>query len=303
MNIGWIDFSERERRKVIDIIHLLQEQGAIDELGIGIVRDGFANAFFPGSSTIQTRAKYFFIVPYAIKACCENQRYHNVLEIRKALDDMERSCALIMKDGKDHDGVIGSDVLPHKWVVRRPSSIYWNGIRTFGLFTNRYMSIDECIRESIARRGKEKVSNWMEDGEENEQDDRDAGHEALRPLWNLPPIPKNWMDSLNVALSPEEAKMLRDAISRQEGSLYKYILDNNLKLAKYTSSGQAFRALFYDKKDVLPAKLRYLMQMAVWTDTLIYLCRILFNRSLSENRNQKAKDEWAIWNTDQSIRD
>ena len=301
MNLGWIDFSEKDRRKAIDIIHLLQEQGAIDELGIGSVRDGFANVFFPGSSTVQTRAKYFFIVPYAIKSCCDNPRYHNVFEVRKALDDMERSCALAMKDLPDHDGVIGSDVLPQKWVVRRPSSIYWNGIKTFGLLTNKYMSIDECIKESIDRRGRNKVSNWMEDGEENEQDDRDAGHEALRPLWNLPPFAKNWMETLNVSLNRDEAKVLRNAISGLDGSLYKYVIDNNLDLTKFTSTAEAFRALYLEQKDAVPMVLGRMMQMAVWTDTLIYLCRILFNRNLSEDRNSEAMDEWALWNTEEHL--
>lgn len=39
MNIGWIDFSSTDRTKVLDVIHQLTEPGAVDELGIGIVRD------------------------------------------------------------------------------------------------------------------------------------------------------------------------------------------------------------------------------------------------------------------------
>lgn len=300
MNIGWIDFSERDRRKAIDIIHLLQEQGAIDELGIGAVRDGFSNVFFPGSSTIQTRAKYFFIVPYAIKTCCDNLRYNNLGEILKALDDLERSCALTMiQPGKDREGVIGSDVLgknKDKWVVRRPSSIYWNGIRTLGLLTDKNMSIKECIVASVSRRRKDRVSNWMEFGEENEQDDRDAGHEALTPLWNLPRFPKNWMENLEVSLSSEEARWLRGAINGLDGSLYRFVLGlDDRKLAQYTSYDAAFRSLYEDQKDAVSEDLRRLMQMAVKTDTLIYLCRILFNRRLSEDRNNKAMNEWSIW--------
>ena len=63
MNLGWIDFSDNDRKKTMDVLRLFQEQGAVDELGIGVIRDGFANSFFPGTSTIQTRAKYFFIIP------------------------------------------------------------------------------------------------------------------------------------------------------------------------------------------------------------------------------------------------
>ena len=32
-----------------------------------VVRDALANVFFPGTSTIQTRAKYFLIVPRIFK--------------------------------------------------------------------------------------------------------------------------------------------------------------------------------------------------------------------------------------------
>ena len=61
MQLGWIDFSKEDRQKALDVINLLSEQGAVDELGIGVIRDAFANYFFPGTSTIQTRAKYFLI--------------------------------------------------------------------------------------------------------------------------------------------------------------------------------------------------------------------------------------------------
>ena len=71
MQLGWIDFSKSDREKVLDVMHLLQEQGGVDELGIGIVRDAFANRFFPGTSTVQTRAKFFLIIPYVLKEAGE----------------------------------------------------------------------------------------------------------------------------------------------------------------------------------------------------------------------------------------
>ena len=58
MQLGWVDFSKADREKVLDVMNLLQEQGAVDEIGIGLIRDAFANYFFPGTSTVQTRAKY-----------------------------------------------------------------------------------------------------------------------------------------------------------------------------------------------------------------------------------------------------
>jgi len=66
-HIGWIDFSKDERDKALELLRLFQEQGAVDEIGIGIVRDAFADLFFPGTSTFLTRAKYFVVVPYIIQ--------------------------------------------------------------------------------------------------------------------------------------------------------------------------------------------------------------------------------------------
>ena len=61
---GWIDFSEKERQQMLDIIDLFNKQDTRDELGVGTIRDAFSDHFFPGTSTIQTRARYFLFVPW-----------------------------------------------------------------------------------------------------------------------------------------------------------------------------------------------------------------------------------------------
>ena len=60
----WLDYSERERRKMLNIVDLFGEHDTRDELGIGSVRDAFADMLFPGTSTIMTRARYFLLVPW-----------------------------------------------------------------------------------------------------------------------------------------------------------------------------------------------------------------------------------------------
>ena len=49
---------------MLDAVDLFKEKGTRDEMGIGSVRDAFADLFFPGTSTIQTRARYFLFVPW-----------------------------------------------------------------------------------------------------------------------------------------------------------------------------------------------------------------------------------------------
>jgi hypothetical protein len=60
----WLDYSEHERRKMLDIVDLFREHDTRDELGVGSVRDTFADLFFPGTSTIMTRARYFLLVAW-----------------------------------------------------------------------------------------------------------------------------------------------------------------------------------------------------------------------------------------------
>lgn len=48
----------------MDIIALFKESDTVDELGIGVVRDTFSDLLFPGTSTIQIRAKYFLFIPW-----------------------------------------------------------------------------------------------------------------------------------------------------------------------------------------------------------------------------------------------
>lgn len=61
---GWVDFAEDDQRRMLDVVKLFQEQETLDELGVGTIRDAFSEYFFPGTSTIQTRARYMLFIPW-----------------------------------------------------------------------------------------------------------------------------------------------------------------------------------------------------------------------------------------------
>ncbi len=62
--LAWLDYSDHERRKSLDVIGLFREEYTRDKLGIDSIRDRLADALFPGTSTIQTRARYFLFIPW-----------------------------------------------------------------------------------------------------------------------------------------------------------------------------------------------------------------------------------------------
>lgn len=291
--IGWIDFSERDRKKALDVIHLLQEQGTVDELGIGIVRDAFANIFFPGTSTVQTRAKYFFIVPYVMKEACDNSKNTTPEQIVRIVDSEERQCAVIMGN---NDGVIGRDViLTGGWVERRPSNIYWNGIKKLGIFTYPKLSAYEYYREELIRRTmKANETQGNRSGEENEQDDVSATASGRRGFWNLPPeYDSSWHDNLTIDLQPWEAKWMRKCISENlQDSLFKHIVDNNIDVELFSTTDDAFKALTEFVYDDVSEKMKCLLTLANQFNSLVYLCRILYNIVLSDGNNKTASELW-----------
>lgn len=134
MQLGWVDFSKADREKVLDVMNLLQEQGAVDEIGIGLIRDAFANYFFPGTSTVQTRAKYFFIVPYILQEAISGKYGNQVNSILQKIDAEEKNCGLLLYQKSLDEGInpigvgiIGARVLPQNWVARKPSNIRRSG--------------------------------------------------------------------------------------------------------------------------------------------------------------------------------
>lgn len=293
MQLGWIDFSKEDRQKALDVINLLSEQGAVDELGIGIVRDAFANYFFPGTSTIQTRAKYFIIVPYILRDAIDGRYGKDVNRILRAIDAEEKECGIkLLEANPKAEGVIGTRVLPKGWVARKPSDIYWNGIRTYGIFCDYGLSIPEYVSLAVklnTQKSSAKLGNRNDEAEENEKDDSDAGDIMNVSFWNLPIYHDNWRDNLTIELTNEEAFYLDKQIQKgAKESLLEYVLKNRIDMNKY----EDFASMAADLSDKVEEKLAYMMKLACEFNDLVYLARVRFNVMLSEEENEVAVSEW-----------
>ncbi len=63
-SLTWIDHDSAAWERAIRILSFMQQKESRDELGLGAIRDSFADALFPGTSTIQTRMRYMLFVPW-----------------------------------------------------------------------------------------------------------------------------------------------------------------------------------------------------------------------------------------------
>ena len=296
MPVGWINFSKDERNKVLNVIHLLDEPGAVDELGIGAVRDAFADYFFPGTSTVQTRAKYFLIVPYVLMEAGSGKYGSDLNSILRKIDNEERNCRDILIK-TSNDGVIGS-LVPKSWVLRTPSNIYWNGIKRMGIFKED-LSVKEYVHQSIIQRSLKQAKaygNRDKDAEENEKDDLDAGDITSIQFWCLGDTYKSdWRDHLTIELLPEEAAFLKSQIiTSQRNSLFAFILKNNIDLEKYGSFG----ALSEDIRDAVDDELRYMMGLANDFNNLVSIITTRYNLIVFDGENERAISNWDLYAKD-----
>ena len=294
MQLGWVDFSREDREKVLDVMNLLQEQGAVDEIGIGLVRDAFANLFFPGTSTVQTVAKYFLIVPYVLKEATEGRYGNDLKKILGKIDQEEKECGkLLMQNCPGEDGIIGRRVLPKNWVARKPSNIYWNGIRTYGICTQD-LTIPELLKASIILQTQKKTSalgNKGDDTADSDRDDADAGRDVATQLFSVPDdYYGDWRTDLSIHLTATEAAFLRKMIETSVStSLLGYLLRNSIDVTKYDS----FEAIYEDLGTAVPPELARTMKLACDFNRLVYTARVRYNYILSAGQNEDAVAEWA----------
>lgn len=293
MELGWIDFSKTERSKILSVLDLLSESGTLDELGIAPVRDGFSNLFFPGTSTIQTRAKYFFIVPYALKQL-ERSSETNPNRIFKALDAIEKICGeIFLGQNSNENGIIGKRSLQAGgWVKRTPADIYWAGLKRYGIFTGGALSLSEYIRISCALKDKnttlKKLGNRNDNAEENECDDKNASDLFKMQFWKMPLYSDKWMENLSINLTEAESLFLQEQIVKNcKESLLACVLE--MGITEFIDC-ESFRDLgtIIDK---LPENIQQNYWLALNFSDFIYVIRTVYNIIISDGENEVANNE------------
>lgn len=209
--VGWIDFSSDDRRRVQDVLALAKEAGTLDELGIGQLRDAYAEALFPGFSTIQTRARYFLAIP---KILCDWRDQSPAQRRRQRLEDYlaAQETSLAWHLTRNHarkrlspEGIIGHTLVERGGVKRPPSTAYWAGLRVFGLVRTT-KSLGEFLRR------------WGDDAAAlpavlSDDGDDDAGPVPGGGVRRPPQSRGAWREDMTLELSPEEAGFLAERLS------------------------------------------------------------------------------------------
>jgi hypothetical protein len=275
--LTWIDHDPTARDRVLRILSLFQEKESRDELGLGAIRDSFADALFPGTSTIQTRLRYMLFVPWV----------YTELERKRALPPAfaakARQMEMVLVDpllaNSDHAGVFGR--VAGKSLKRLPSSVYWNGLGTWGIRRlscsqdEYHRHIDEVYRRRDISRGRS---------------ERDDFPEAETQTWHprLPEPPSGFpstIDALSFDLTPEEASFLLDRLLKsQKESLLAYLALN----CQPVDCDYPWQ---HPLRDDFSAVHRELLNYAEFFSTIMHGAAFLYNLMLAEQAGCKELED------------
>ena len=275
--LTWIDHDPTARDRALRILSLFQEKESRDELGLGAIRDSFADALFPGTSTIQTRLRYMLFVPWV----------YTELERKRALPPAfaakARQMEMFLVDpllaNSDHAGVFGR--VAGKSLKRLPSSVYWNGLAAWGIRRiscsqdEYHRHIDEVYRRRDISRGRS---------------EKDDFPEAETQTWHprLPEPPSGFpdaIDALSFDLTPEEASFLLDRLLKsKKESLLSYLALN----CQPVDCDFPWR---HPERDEFSPVHRELLNYAEFFSIIMHGAAFLYNLMLAEQAGRKELED------------
>ncbi len=190
-----------------DVLDLFHEQDTRDELGVGLIRDAFADLLFPGTTTIMTRARYFLFIPWVYLRLERSRVPSSRIGLRARQEEVWLARHLIKNGAGEGDGVIGRVAGDH--LQRLPSNISWLGLRSWGirLFPGGQHEYHRSLDSFYAAVGRA-LATREEDSEEFD----------VRRNWHggLPSPPSGFPESATMSLTRDEARYLCERMAAAE---------------------------------------------------------------------------------------
>ncbi len=282
-SISWLDFSEAERRRALQIVELLAQPETRDELGLGAIRDAFAEALFPGTSTVQRRARYFLLIPWTFREI-ERRSWGSAGALERARREELRLIESLLAGGET-DGIIGGRARRNLRQV--PSMIYWQGLARWGI--RRVSGTREQWARAVARSGEPALD--------------DDGQEVDAASWwhaGLPEPPQSWPDEHSLELHSSEAEYLRERIrDRCAGTMLATLVERRHEWPEVRFAWQL-------EVPELPAGQREILEHARRFSETMHGASLLYNHALAvANDDQTRVEEYRAslerWATEQSL--
>lgn len=285
MKLGYIHSSKEEQARAMQVLKMTSESVALDELGIGRIRDAFADRMFPGVSTLQKHAKYFSLMPQVYRKATE-KRYSRLSEVKGEIVRLERIMTEnLYKFSPVKWGITGSDFIGSRsgsYVKYDPAYIYNSGLLTFGIL--RSPRVEELIFSASKARQSAPVA--MLNDSEDVADDA-PGMPGLFQFCSFPDADYDFTRRCSLELTAADRDFIADHILKAQacrGTLLRYLTDNpQMPLPQQFEHLGACR---------LPGELAELQDLARRFADFIYMVHVRYNYIYSQYSDTEMRDEF-----------
>jgi hypothetical protein len=201
--LSWLDHDAAAAERSMRLLSMFQERESRDELGIGGIRDSIADQLFPGTSTIQTRLRYVFFIPWLFARLDERHTKATAFLAASREAESRLLAALLQNESTSAPGIIGREA--GSTLKRMPSSVYWAGLGSWGI-RRADLSMQQYFGQAdlrdIARRSRRRR-------DDDEWSEADSSGEVWHPqLMKLRPV--DFPESAVLSLTRPESELLLD---------------------------------------------------------------------------------------------
>jgi len=257
-----------------EAVELFREQGTLDDLGIGSVRDAFSNLLFPGTSVLHTRARYFLFIPWIYRRLEREGVSSRDVGTRARAHEIRLIGAL--RAGGEARGVIGIDA--GAALKQLPSAAYWSGLGVLGF--RLYNGTQDQYHHSfdgyrLLMRGAPRVP-----------DDEDPIASIYRnwhpTLDELGAASADFLEQAVFALSPDEGAFVRELVLRRASKSF---------MAFVSSSGSPTSVAYpwlHPRLASAPREIRRQLELAAIFSDVMHGAALLYNLLLAQRRGIEA---------------
>jgi hypothetical protein len=271
-SLAWLDYSETERRRMLEAVELFRERDTVDELGLGSIRDAFSDLLFPGTSVLHTRARYFLFIPW-IYLELERKAVASSHIGAAARRDEVRLIEALRRGDPDKQGIIGIQAGAN--LQRLPSSAYWQGLHRLGirLFPGSQDRYHRSLDAFYVERRRDAELRRSVQGDDSELVERQPAN------WHrsIPPAPEMVLETTSFSLEPGEAAYLRDRILLEApGTMFATLVERPVSVSGVAQPW--LHPLAAELESELDERLRY---AHIFSD-LMHGAQLLYGHMLSE---------------------
>lgn len=285
MKLGYIHNNRAEQARVMQVLKLTSESVALDELGIGRLRDAFADKMFPGISTLQKHVKYFSLLPQLYRKATE-RRYNRLSEVRDEIVRLERLMTKNLCEGSPEEtGITGSETIGKSmlnYVKYDPAYIYNSGLQTFGILRTAHL-YEQIYSASRAQHDAVKPYTTEDENTANDADES----VGLYQFCAFPAVDYDFTRACSLALTAADRDFITSHILQAEacrGTLLRHLVENDgLLLAN------KFEEI---NPDTLPPDLSTTYDHARRFADFVYMVHVRYNLIYSGYQDDEVREDF-----------